>query len=158
MKSDSNRGKSKTRGRFYERRDDCSQSNSSKDFECFYCHENGHIQRNCEELTKHLKEKRRQKAQEIDFANVIGGRYDREDNVYSVTTKGDNSDSWILDSACSFHIYPCKEWFDSYEPCDDGILLMADDSSVKAIGIGVVKLEMFDGVVGHWRMLGMFLD
>ena len=55
-------------------------------------------------------------------------------------------------------MYPCKEWFDSYEPCDAGILLMADDSSVKAIGIGIVKVEMFDGVVGHWRMLGMFLN
>ena len=73
--------------------------------------------------------------------------YDSEDDVYSITTKGGNSDSWILDSGCSFHMCPHKEWFHSYEPCDVGTLLMANDLSVKTIGIGTVKVEMFDGVV-----------
>ena len=41
---------------------------------------------------------------------------------------------------------PHKEWFDSYKPCDTGTLLMADDSSAKAIGIGTVKVKIF-GVV-----------
>ena len=69
-------GVGETRGRYYERRDNCSQSSSWKDIECFYCHEKGHIRRNCEELTRHLEENSKQKAQETEFANVIGDRYD----------------------------------------------------------------------------------
>ncbi|GMN61562.1 hypothetical protein TIFTF001_030640 [Ficus carica] len=53
----------------------------------------------------------------------------------------------ILDSRCSFHMCPHKEWFDSYTPYDAGTLLIADDSSAKAIGIGTVKVKMFDTVV-----------
>ena len=59
VKSDASKGRSKTWGRYYERRDDRSQSSSWKDVECFYCNEKGHIRRNCEELIRHLEEKRK---------------------------------------------------------------------------------------------------
>ena len=42
---------------------------------------------------------------------------------------------------------PHSEWFDSYKLCDVGAFLMADGSSAKAIGIGILKVKIFDGVV-----------
>ena len=52
-----------------------------------------------------------------------------------------------MNSGYSFHRCPYKEWFNSYKPCDASILLMANDSSAKVVGIGTEKIKMFDGVV-----------
>jgi len=42
---------------------------------------------------------------------------------------------------------PHKEWFDSYKSCDASALWMAGNSSAKVVGISIVKVKMFDGVV-----------
>ena len=46
-------------------------------------------------MTKHLEEKRKQKAKETKAANVIGDKFDSEDEVYFVVADGENFDSWI---------------------------------------------------------------
>ena len=70
--SDASRGRrKKTRGRYYERRDDHSQSSSWKDVECLYCYEKGHIRRNCEKLTRHLEERKKQKAEETKVQMLL---------------------------------------------------------------------------------------
>ena len=56
-------------------------------------------------------------------------------------------DSWILDSACSFHVTPNKDWFDIYMLVNSGFVLMGNDASCKVIGIGNIRIKMFDGVV-----------
>ena len=53
---------------------------------------------------------------------------------------------------------PYKEWFDSYKPYNTGTLMMADDTSAKAIRICTVKVKMFDGVVRTLVNLGTFLN
>ena len=85
MKSDSDRGESKSQKRYYDRRDNHSQSCSWRDIECYYYHKKGHIGRNCEELTKHLEEKRKEEAKEAsDSANIIKENLEKDDNFYSV--------------------------------------------------------------------------
>lgn len=96
VKSDSIRGWSKTRVRYYDKRDDRSQSRSWKEIECFYCHEKGHIGRNYEELTKHLEEKKKQKTQEREYANVVGHKFDGKGDVYFVTTDENISNPSLL--------------------------------------------------------------
>lgn len=61
------------------------------------------------------------------------------------------ADSWILDSACSYHIFPNREWFDPYKSVDCGNVLMGNDVLCKVIGIGTIKIRMFDGIM---RTLG----
>ncbi len=55
-------------------------------------------------------------------------------------------DDWILDSACSFHMCPSKEFFSTYEP-KYGNVLMGNDQSCQVVGIGTIRIQMFDGVV-----------
>src|SRR3954465_7424177 len=31
-----------------------------------------------------------------------------------------SSDVWLLDSACTYHVCPRREWFSTYQPCDGG--------------------------------------
>ena len=41
---------------------------------------------------------------------------------------------------------PKKEWFDTYKPYNSTVI-MGNDATYSIIGIGIVKIKMFDGVV-----------
>ncbi|KAG8486717.1 hypothetical protein CXB51_020156 [Gossypium anomalum] len=43
------------------------------------------------------------------------------------------SEEWILDSGCTFHMSPNRDWFTTYETVSEGV--------------GTIKVKMFDGVV-----------
>ena len=47
----------------------------------------------------------------------------------------------------SYHIYPHKDWSASYQTVNDGIVLLGDNHSCKTVGVGSVKIKMFDGVI-----------
>ena len=40
-----------------------------------------------------------------------------------------------------------KDWFDIYRLVNSGSVLMGNDASCKVIGIGNIRIKMFDGVV-----------
>ena len=42
---------------------------------------------------------------------------------------------------------PKKDWFDTYKPCNSGMVQMSNDATCPFIGIGTMKIKMFDGVV-----------
>ena len=52
-----------------------------------------------------------------------------------------------MDSGCSFHMCPHKEWLDDYEEKVGGNVLMGNDAPCKTVGIESVKIRMHDGVV-----------
>ncbi|KAK2975045.1 hypothetical protein RJ640_021054 [Escallonia rubra] len=156
------RGRGRSRSRNPGHGKDRSKSRGKQDkssIECWYCKEIGHIARKCPER----KEKKNGK-KHVNNANVAkeddkssnGDLYlvfsveQQEDNLLSVR---DNSFSteWFLDSACSFHMCPHKEWFDCLTPCDGGTVLMGNDVVCKVMGICTIKIKMFDGIV---RTLG----
>jgi len=55
--------------------------------------------------------------------------------------------SWILDSTCSYHMTPNKDWLHNYKLVDYGSVMMGNDDPCKVIGIENIKIKMFDGVV-----------
>jgi len=57
------------------------------------------------------------------------------------------STGWILDSACSYHMCPHIEWFATYESLNGGSVSMGNDTKCRVVGIGTIKLKMFDGIV-----------
>ena len=56
-------------------------------------------------------------------------------------------ESWVLDSTCSYHMTPKKDWFDMYKPCNGSMVQMGNDATCPVIKIGTVKIKMFDGVM-----------
>ena len=54
-------------------------------------------------------------------------------------------DSWILDSACSFHITRHKDWFNIYKSVNCGFVLKGNDAACKIVGIGTIKTRMDPG-------------
>ncbi|KAE8688972.1 hypothetical protein F3Y22_tig00110945pilonHSYRG00013 [Hibiscus syriacus] len=57
------------------------------------------------------------------------------------------SEEWILDSGCTYHMFPNREWFVTYKVVSVGIVLMGNNASCKITGIGSVKVNMHDGIV-----------
>jgi len=54
-------------------------------------------------------------------------------------------DAWILDSRCSYHITPKREWFKTYKSTNFGCVYLGDDRCCNIVGIGDVRIRMYDG-------------
>ena len=67
-------------------------------------------------------------------------------NVCFVIVDDKATDAWIVDSNCSFHMCPERKYFDTYRACD-ATVMMGNGSASRVVGIGTMKMKMFDGVV-----------
>ena len=99
-----------------------------------------------------MEVKKNQKPIEANVVNEKANLGDGEDMLLvSTNNKSTNnkslSDCWILDSRCSYYMCPYKEWFDTYKSCDASNVLIGNDASYKAIGIGTIKIKMYDGII-----------
>ena len=56
-------------------------------------------------------------------------------------------ESWVLDSACSYHMTLKKDWFNTYKPYNGSMVQMGNDATCSVIGISTMKIKMFDEVV-----------
>nr|KYP61706.1 Retrovirus-related Pol polyprotein from transposon TNT 1-94 [Cajanus cajan] len=112
-----------TRGR--QEKKDFKQKKSSrskskgKNKRCFICDKEGHFKKDCP---------------------------NRESAEVLAVTDQDTHKEWILDSGCSFHMTPNKDWFETYNQVDGGTVLLGNNKACKVIGIGSVRLRMFDGM------------
>ncbi|KAG8499112.1 hypothetical protein CXB51_005523 [Gossypium anomalum] len=57
------------------------------------------------------------------------------------------SKEWILDSGCTFHMSPNQAWFTTYETVSEDVVLMGNNASCKIVGVGTIKVKMFDEIV-----------
>ena len=53
----------------------------------------------------------------------------------------------MLDSGSSHHMSPHKIWFTSYETVNGSSVFMGNNASCQTVGIGNVKIKMYDGTV-----------
>jgi hypothetical protein len=69
-------------------------------------------------------------------------------NMLSVASNLEHPmDSWILDSACLFHVTSNKDCFDTYWSVNSGIVTMGNGEHYKITSICNIKIKMFDGMV-----------
>ncbi|BBG99268.1 transposable element gene [Prunus dulcis] len=95
--------------------------------------------------TPKLKNKEKEKVG--SEANVAkSGDEDFEFALASSSADG-HSTEWILDSGCTYHMCPIREWFSSFEELDGGVVLMGNNNACKTQGIGKICLKMHDGTV-----------
>ncbi|EOY34202.1 Uncharacterized protein TCM_041944 [Theobroma cacao] len=104
----------------------------------------GHFRQDC---TKFKDDEKINKF--VNTVNVVGDDFDtfeETDNVLTITN--DNlMDTWILDLACCFHICLRRDWFSTYQSVDMGTVQLEDDFSLSVVGIGTIRIKMFDGMV-----------
>ena len=59
-----------------------------------------------------------------------------------------DSTEWMMDSGATYHIYPRRDWFSSFEKLKRwDVMLMGNDHVCPIDDIGSVRIRMYDGVV-----------
>ena len=61
------------------------------------------------------------------------------------------SEEWVLDSSCTFHMCPNRDWFSTYEIVSKGTVLMGKEASSKVADVGIVRIKMLDEIVKNVR-------
>ncbi|GJR29297.1 retrovirus-related pol polyprotein from transposon TNT 1-94 [Tanacetum coccineum] len=119
-----------------------SRQRLSKD-ECTFCHEKGHWKRDCPRLKT---KDNHYKGKAVAEANVT--KCDDEESDLSLVTSSSRNASkiWLLDSACSHHITPHREWFSNFEKHEE-VVYTADQNPLTTHGIGSVRLQNEDGTI-----------
>ncbi|KAH9803321.1 hypothetical protein KPL71_001718 [Citrus sinensis] len=109
--------------------------------ECAFCHEKGHWRKNCPKAQKRDRKK-------PPAANMA---WKDEDSDYSLSITPAayvaSSSEWILDTGATYHLCPNKEWFTDFRNLESGAVVMGNDKPCRTIGIGTIRLKMFDGMV-----------
>ncbi|KAE8678869.1 hypothetical protein F3Y22_tig00111402pilonHSYRG00400 [Hibiscus syriacus] len=57
------------------------------------------------------------------------------------------ADIWIIDSGATYHMTSRREWFHHYEPVSGGSVYSCNDHALEIIGVGTIKLKMYDGTI-----------
>jgi hypothetical protein len=67
------------------------------------------------------------------FANIVEDNSDDADGyMLSVASNSEHPmNSWILDSECSFHMTPNRDWFDTYKSVNSDIVTMDNGAHCK---------------------------
>ena len=54
---------------------------------------------------------------------------------------------WLLDAGATYHICPKRKRFSNFEKLDGGVVIMRNDDACQMVGIDIVWIKMFDGVI-----------
>ncbi|KAL4360887.1 hypothetical protein GQ457_04G022640 [Hibiscus cannabinus] len=112
---------------------------------CYKCKEAGHMKRDCPKWKNQTKEKEDATTKTVNVVQNDNSDCSDGDMLSISTTQ--LMDAWILDSGCSYHITPNREWFSTYMPINSGSVYLGDDSCCNIVGIGEVRIRMYDGTV-----------
>ena len=60
----------------------------------------------------------------------------------------DWDNTWMLDSACTYHYTSHREWFHTYDRSNDrGSASLGDDHPCLVVGVDTIRVRMYDGMV-----------
>uniref|UniRef100_A0A2N9F9A0 CCHC-type domain-containing protein n=1 Tax=Fagus sylvatica TaxID=28930 RepID=A0A2N9F9A0_FAGSY len=128
------------RGRKKDKDDKSARGRSkskSKIVKCYKCQKKGHIKRDCPKWNK---------GKEESFTSinvVVDSESDGDMLSISSSTDGLNN-SWLLDSACSFHVIPHKKWFDTYRCLMDVVRTLEEVRHIPDMRKNLISLGTLD--------------
>ncbi|KAG8492401.1 hypothetical protein CXB51_009724 [Gossypium anomalum] len=146
--ADDDRGRTKERNPRGKSKGRSKSSNRDKTYK--FCKKKGHIKSECYKLQNKIKrEATNQKEKQPENSGEADVVEDYSDGELLVASVNDFkvSEEWILYSGCTFHMSPNRDWFTTYETVSEGVVLMGNNCSCKIVGVGTIKVKMFDGVV-----------
>ena len=110
--------------------------------ECAFCREKGHWKKDCPKLKKSKAD-----GKKVADANVAECSDDSSDFSLAVTPSSNSSSAWLLDTGCSHHMCPERDWFYEFEELEGGVVYTADDTPLTTFGIGSIRLKNQDGAI-----------
>ena len=105
---------------------------------CYFCQREGHYIKDC------FEKKKLEKLQKETNGKAAIASEDEEDADVLIAIEKQPTTEWILDSGCSFHMCPNKEFFKTFESIDGGKVLLGNNLACKVTGMGTINIQMFD--------------
>lgn len=65
---------------------------------------------------------------------------------------------WILNTTCIFHMCPNRDLFLTYETIFKCVVVMENNSPCRIVGIGRVKIKIFDGIIRRFGAIRHVLN
>ncbi|KAG8472343.1 hypothetical protein CXB51_034269 [Gossypium anomalum] len=140
--ADDDRGRTQKRNPRSQSKGRSKSSNRGKT--CNFCKKKGHIKSECYKLQNKIKrEVANQKGKQPENSGEADVVEDYSDGELLVASVNDSkvSEEWILDSGCTFHMSPNRDWFTTYETVSEGVVLMGNNASCKIAGVEQLKLR-----------------
>ncbi|KAK2373515.1 hypothetical protein QL285_074546 [Trifolium repens] len=109
-----------------------------KEVQCYCCDKFGHYARNCPENKDSDKE-------EAQYADEGGSDSDNALLMAVTDSDTDKSDVWYFDSGCSNHMTGNRSILIDFDECLSTKIKLANNESIKAEGIGNVRIQMSNG-------------
>ena len=69
------------------------------------------------------------------------------DQVLSVSSNLQYEEEWQLNLGASHHMFSHRNWFIYYQSVDEGAVFMGNGIPCKIVGVGSIRIGMFDGIV-----------
>ncbi|KAG8498844.1 hypothetical protein CXB51_005680 [Gossypium anomalum] len=120
--TDDDRGRTQERNHRGKSMGRSKSSNRGKT--CNFCKKKGHIKSECYKLQNKIKrEAANQKGKQPENSGKADVVEDYSDGELLVASINDFkvSEEWILDSGCTFHMSPNRDWFTTYETVSEGV-------------------------------------
>lgn len=114
---------------------------------CWICGKEGHYKKQCYKWLERNKHKnqntdRGESSMVKDDAHDLAGLIAAEVNL---SQDSNDSEEWIMDTGCSFHMTPRKDFFLELRELNSGKVRMANNSFTEIKGVGSVRFENPDG-------------
>ncbi|KAG8483133.1 hypothetical protein CXB51_022087 [Gossypium anomalum] len=126
--TDDDRGRTQERNHRGKSKGSRSKS-SNRGKTCNFCKKKGHIKSECYKLQNKIKrEAANQKGKQPENSGEADVVEDYSDGELLVASVNDSkvSEEWILDSGCTFHMSPNRDWFTTTKQCLKGSTVTGD--------------------------------
>ncbi|KAE8703505.1 hypothetical protein F3Y22_tig00110469pilonHSYRG00245 [Hibiscus syriacus] len=135
------RGRSTERDQSSSHKHGRSKSMSKKNLKCYNCGKKGHLKKDYWSLNKNF--------------NPQGNTANTSDDgdalccEASTTVEGRKRFAyiWLIDSGATYYMTSRREWFHHYEPVSEGSVYSCNDHALEIVGVGTIKLKMYDGTI-----------
>jgi hypothetical protein len=106
-----------------------------------YCRKNTHHISQC----PRVRNKDERKKKELDKSSAEASFVETLDSGEALFVAFvEKCFSWVLDSACTFHICSHRDWFSDYVQSHAGEVVIGDGSTCEIIGIGSIYIQVHD--------------
>ena len=116
---------------------------------CWICGKEGHFKKQCYKWLERNKDK--SQSSDKRESSIAKGQEKKDPAMVlmaeseTLVVTGSNAEEWVLDTGCSFHMTPRRDWFIEFKELSTGYEKMGNDTYSQVKGIGNIKVRNSDG-------------